>query len=745
MSTRVVERIDDWEEQSFSGGYSGLHDLADRGFSGVVRAGGAELFMTKGVVVGIRRGTIEDFEDASGTAYAAPTPALPLLGIMQERSEEVRAEYYTEKTPLPEVDRTLEDGGFTGFIELSENVLSGDYYLVYHRGRSMNVAYVGNSRRLIRGEEAFEQADDEVGIYEVKPVDIEPIGIPEPAAAEHSEEKADSDGSAVPGDGGADETDGEPSGRTEGTAPEAPSRESAAPETEEGVSTAVEETGKAEPTDGKPVDESPTADAETAANGAKTRIEATETESPPESPTGATNSTATQSHSEPATEADAATRKAADTTPSRAQQQSVEDAMSDRPESATRERSVPESPTDLETKAIPSLDPERTETASGPNETSTSRGDAPGRAGKSTQRQSEREQPSARQTEQTTATDPETPDQAASPQQKADAVETANGNTEVTDEQVAELSSTLEKKQSRIRELESEVRSAQTARDDARAKLATVQEERDELEREVNQLQSELTRLEDELGAKMNAERRMTPREALDGTDIFVRYHSKGEETLEKAHESGRRREDVTENLRLEKHTQFDAGGVSVGGQAYDEFLENRVEFTFAEWIVKDLLFEIQSTGHTETLKNLYNALPKINRIELSGVVTTTDEDGEERKESFDIVFRARMGDPLLVADINESRQGASRSMMESLITAAERVGQNNDEFASAFLVTESFFEPEALETVADATRGGLLSRDKRKSFVNLSRKLGYHLCLVEARNENFHLEVPEL
>jgi len=49
------------------------------------------------------------------------------------------------------------------------------------------------------------------------------------------------------------------------------------------------------------------------------------------------------------------------------------------------------------------------------------------------------------------------------------------------------------------------------------------------------------------------------------------------------------------------------------------------------------------------------------------------------------------------------------------------------------------------LETVAEATRSGILSRDKRKSFVNLSRKRGYHLCLVEARNENFHLEVPEL
>jgi hypothetical protein len=64
---------------------------------------------------------------------------------------------------------------------------------------------------------------------------------------------------------------------------------------------------------------------------------------------------------------------------------------------------------------------------------------------------------------------------------------------------------------------------------------------------------------------------------------------------------------------------------------------------------------------------------------------------------------------------------------------------------ATAFYVTESFFEPEALEAVAEETGGGFLSRSKRKSFVKLSRKQGYHVCLVEARNNEFHVNVPEL
>jgi len=45
----------------------------------------------------------------------------------------------------------------------------------------MSVAYVAPADALITDDEAFEQADDEVGIYEVRPVDIEPIDIPEPA------------------------------------------------------------------------------------------------------------------------------------------------------------------------------------------------------------------------------------------------------------------------------------------------------------------------------------------------------------------------------------------------------------------------------------------------------------------------------------------------------------------------------------------------------------------------------------
>lgn len=82
---------------------------------------------------------------------------------------------------------------------------------------------------------------------------------------------------------------------------------------------------------------------------------------------------------------------------------------------------------------------------------------------------------------------------------------------------------------------------------------------------------------------------------------------------------------------------------------------------------------------------------------------------------------------------------------MESLVENGRDIAESNEPFAAAFAVTESFFEPGALETASDAVGGGLFSRSKRESFVKLSRKQGYHLCLVEARDGGFHMTVPDL
>ena len=171
----VVSHINEWSREPFNGGQAALRELAAAETSGVVVAGGAWLFLTNGTPIGLdgTQGALE----RDGTVYHAPTPALPMLAVMQKRSNVVYEEFYTERTPLGEADRKLSSGGFTGYIELSEHVLSGDYYVVYHAGRSTSVAFVGQSGRLLTGQDAFETATGEVGLYQVRAVEIEPLDI----------------------------------------------------------------------------------------------------------------------------------------------------------------------------------------------------------------------------------------------------------------------------------------------------------------------------------------------------------------------------------------------------------------------------------------------------------------------------------------------------------------------------------------------------------------------------------------
>ncbi|MFB6097124.1 MAG: transcriptional regulator, partial [Haloferacaceae archaeon] len=220
MESQIIDEVTEWESRGYSGGYAGLHRLADEDFTGAVTEGMGWLFMLNGRVVGVFDGSIEDFADADGTAYEAPHPSLPLLLAMKGTGGETRAKYYTEDTPLSQVDGTLSSGGFTGYVELSENVLSGDYYVVYHGGRSLACAFVGNSRKLLTGDEAFDRADDEVGIYEVVDVDVEVIEIPEASSVGATDETggADSLGAAgVAGSTGSVDANGQDSTAVEAT------------------------------------------------------------------------------------------------------------------------------------------------------------------------------------------------------------------------------------------------------------------------------------------------------------------------------------------------------------------------------------------------------------------------------------------------------------------------------------------------------------------------------------------------
>lgn len=660
MDKGNVARIEDWEDAPFSGGYASLSDLADAEFTGAVTARGAWLFMLNGRVVGIADGSMSTFEGASGTAYEAPHPALPLLFAMQDKGGETEATYYTDDTPLSEVDATLSEGKFTGYVELSENVLSGDYYLVYYGGRSLSVAFVGNAEQLVVDEEALELASDEVGIYEVRSVDLDVRDVPE------------ADDAAA----GSEPTPTAPSHDADPSEPD-----SSEPEKQPPAADAEEETGEGE-------------DGDTPSP----HIEEAEGARADDDPLGGQDDRPQQEPGPDPGDVGAESVESEDSpTPSRPTPSEERPTGGSDPRPVENEAAsgdpFSEEEAWRETRTIPSLDPEE----SGAEGNTGVDGVADDRVGGQ--------------------------HSTLEPSQEG-----------VTDAREEELRRAIEAKEKRIAELEEQ--------------LEETVEERDQREEERTRLRSRVEELESRLesvGSATGEGQRLDPTEALATTDLFVRYGSKGKATLERAHDGEATKADVTGNLRLEEHTRFDADAAAVDGKPFQEFLDSSLEYRFVNWLVEDLLFEIQDTGNQGGLRDLFDALPKIDRVAFADAITTRDDEGQEISQTFDVVCRDRMGQPLLVADLNDARDPATGEMMGELIQRASSIAAGVDTVTAAFLVTASFFEPDALETAAESTGSGLLNRDSRKSFVKLSRKRGFHLCLVEARRGAFHVAVPEL
>jgi len=705
-----VDTISEWQTHSVADGYAGLHELADADFSGGVAASDAWLLFVNGTPVSVTdhsdgdptSGDIEAF-DSSFTAHEAPHPSLPLLAAMQFGERETRAKYYTEDTPLDEVESTLEDGGFTGYIELSENVLSGDYYTIYQGGRSMHVAFVGSSSSVVTDDEARDDAHDEVGIYEVvaAPIDVveipdPPEPTPEPAVGPPStENETQSEQTAVPADGEPGSSDGVESA-TEPVDPMPATDEPAttAASTESVSDAEAPETG--EPTDSEP-DEPPSTDRTPRPERPSRTVDR-------EPATDAQSGEQTTDSGSRVT--DAATGSDSEATggdPTR----SSTDASGATASSSTSTASATEQ---LAARSIPSVDPERT--ASG---RSTGRDQRPEQSSPSRQ---PRQGPTRAQAGSETV--------AAVREELETAREQLRTAKQARDEARTELETTRE-----------QLQRAETAREELAA-------ERDELRAEVESLRSRVDELESQLGTAATDGPSLSPPEAFAETNLFVRYESKGKTTVESAHGGEGTAAELAQNLRLVYHTQFETDGATVDGEPFEEWLYATQQYRFVEWLVGRLVFEIRETETTSELSGLYDALPTIDRIELSGEIAVPDG-GETVDIDFDIVCRDQMGEPLFVADLDASRQPVSAGQMASLVQDSELVCETESAFAGAFFVSAAFFEPGALETASDATSGSLLSRDSRLSYVKQSRKRGYHLALIESRDDGFHLSVPDI
>ncbi len=282
------------------------------------------------------------------------------------------------------------------------------------------------------------------------------------------------------------------------------------------------------------------------------------------------------------------------------------------------------------------------------------------------------------------------------------------------------------------------------SKDSEREEIESLRTERDRLREQVAQLQAEKeTTTATETAStgrdQSSLGRDISPAQARDATVVFVRYRSPSAGTLKDAHAGEINRETLRENRQLEIYAGFEQP-VTVDGTPYKEFIMGTLGYRFLDWLTGDLLFEIRETGNQKALAGLYDAIPRIDRVEFGGTIS-----GEDQRATFDIVARDRREQPLLVANLDREKGPVSTPKTEQLATAVETASAAHPTITGAFLVTEQFFDVGALDAVDDATKSGLLSRESKKSFVNLSRNAGYHLCLVEAREAIPHLIVPEL
>jgi hypothetical protein len=619
--------LDEWETSSFDGGLEEAARLARRGFSGAIRADSDWLFLAEGDPVAVVSdldgdptvGDVDALENASGELLEAPHPAVARLAPLLAVGGEVRGEYFSDDTPVGTVQETLEDGGFTGYVELSENVLSGDYYVAVEEGRASYVAFVGSTEQLHTGADAEEKTKNEVGIYSVVAVDLPDVSLPEPPA----------DGGAA---GGIARGTGEEPGPDAGTDPAAardvddPGSESAA---------GIESGGRA--------------DDATGAHG-----------------TGRD----TTSHA----------------------------ATSDRSAEAEESRGVGADGEPAADRTVPSLDPERSEPAGDTADT----------------------------TSAATADGESTDDAPAEPSRKSapeGATETGRPTGEAAGAGDAASTAAVE-------ELRSEVRQLRSAVDRLEGRVATL-----------------------EAGGEGaggggtsggTAGPTLTPGEAVSNTTLFVREGTRGGPTLEDARDGHADRDATVANVELERHTRFDESGATVDGESYDAFLSSSQGYAFVKWLTTELLFEIRATDSESGMSGLYEAVPEIDRVFFDETVTFEADDGTVDIE-FDVVGRDRNGAPLFVATLEDRRDPTRSDRIERLVTDASDFCAATGSVVAAFAVTASYFEPEAVDVAREATTSSLLRREKHRSYVNLTRTSGFHLCLVEARESAFHLTVPEL
>lgn len=653
--------MDEWETSPFEGGLEEAARMASRGFSGAIESGTNRLFIADGDPVAVvadfetapAPADTDAFEGASGQAHEAPHPTAARLVPMLALGGEVRGEYFSDDTPVGTVEETLAGGGFTGYVELAENVLSGDYYAVFDDGEAEYVAFIGSTEQLVTGTEAESKTKNEVGIYSVTAVDLPDVDLPD---APEPTGGADAVGGVV--------TDADSS-------PAADAGQDSALDADTASTTDAE----SDPATDGVADPDPTD--ETVGVGASS---GTEPPKPDDDP-----------GEEPATESDDVSDPGVGAVDSEPIGTGDADAAS--------ADAFGDDAGAGEDRSVPSVDPERSGRADDGGAGVASEADAGSGTTIDPDRTGDESDGDAGIGQGRTSTD--------APVGREDDSGASAAAFEALRSEIRGLRSSVDRLENRVAALE------QAGDGDAAPAVRTD-------------------------GPSLS------PSEALSKTTLFVREGTRGGPTLQDAHDGRADRDALASNLGLERHTRFDEAGATVDGEPYDAFIESSQAYEFVQWLTNDLLFEIRVTNSEAPMSHCYDAIPQADRVFFNETVTVEDG-GEAVDLTFDVVVRDRNGAPLFVATLDDSREPTASGRIETLVTDASDLCAANKSVVGAFAVTSSYFEPEALDVAQEATTSSLLSREKFRSFVNLTRKNGFHLCLVESREASLHLTLPEL
>lgn len=698
--------VDDWDAAPFDGGFGGIGELKSRGFDGAVEADGTWLFLRDGEALAVvddldvdpRPGDIDAFEGATGRQHEAPTTGVATVAAMLALGGEVRGTYFTDDTPLSAVDETLSGGGFTGYVELSENVLSGDYYYVYVDGAVEHVAFVG-SEQLLTGEEAESRAEGEVGIYDVVAVELPRPDVPEPESPPEPDPEPEPTQTAGAGVGANADTDADVGADTDADADPAVGSDS------DSGSSLYGDTAGSAPDPEPDLDSGSDADAaaETdpgTAGGTETEreVDTSWLERDDESDAGIGEDDSVEGDD---TESDASVE--GDILGSADAETATDGPVTDDGAGGDEER----------------MDDEETglDGATGDDARRDDRGGA-SVAAIADDTDGDIDSNTDIDTDGDTGTDTSADNEAEPTAPDATVEDTPTAAPEASAESAPDRGddARIERYEARIEELEAE--------------LESLRAERDALERRLGSTDAP-------------AGESMSPEAALAETRLFVRQRTRGEGALSDAHD-GADRETVVSNLRIEYHTTFDDAGVSVAGEPFEAWLRASDAYAFVEWLATELLFEIRAADRPEAVRPLYDALPDIDRIGFEETIAVGD--GTEGREiGFDIVARDKSGHPLVVAAFDRGRDPTYADTVEPFVADATDVCAGHETLAGAVAITSSYFESDAMSVVGEATSSSLLSRSRYRSYVKLSRANGYHLCLVESREGSFNLTVPEL